>query len=132
WMLAGFGITYRIDFALYLLGLFMLNTVYYFIFYIIMKLMYKERITGLTVVFLVLSLTCAVTSMYCFLHKSISWSETPAQSRTYNQDCILLNFYDFHDVWHFLSAVGMFFMFMVLLTLDDDLSHKPRCDIPVF
>ncbi|GJQ85947.1 hypothetical protein Trydic_g21795 [Trypoxylus dichotomus] len=132
WTLAGLGITYRIDFALYLLGLFMLNTVYYFVFYIIMKLMHKERITYLTLVFLVLSLTCAVTSMYCFLHKSIAWSQTPAQSRTYNQDCILLNFYDFHDVWHFLSAVGMFFMFMVLLTLDDDLSHKPRSEIVVF
>ncbi|KAI4454754.1 sid1 transmembrane family memeber [Holotrichia oblita] len=132
WILAALGILYRLDFALYLLALFMLNTVYYFIFYIIMKLLHKERITSLTLIFLVISLTCAATSMYCFLHKSIAWSETSAQSRTYNQDCILLNFYDFHDIWHFLSAIGMFFMFMVLLTLDDDLSHTPRTEIPVF
>jgi hypothetical protein len=87
--------------------------------------------------------------MYFFLHKSISWSvsnataskdaisadyfqNTPAQSRQFNQECKLLRFYDFHDIWHFLSAIGMFFTFMVLLTLDDDLSHTHRTRIVVF
>lgn len=87
--------------------------------------------------------------MYFFLHKGISWSvsfyifcfdefsinffqETPAESRQFNQECKLFRFYDFHDIWHFLSAVGMFFTFMVLLTLDDDLSHTHRTQIVVF
>lgn len=132
WILAGLGIYYQGDFALYLLGLFMLNTIYYFTFYIVMKFMHNEWVNLRTTIFLIVSLTCAVASMYCFLHKSIAWSETPAQSRTYNQDCLMMDFYDFHDIWHFLSAIGMFFMFMVLLTLDDDISHKPRTEIPVF
>lgn len=89
--------------------------------------------------------------MYFFYHKSISWAVsilcdyscalikltfslqlTPAQSRMFNQECKLLQFYDFHDIWHFLSAIGMFFTFMVLLTLDDDLSHTLRSKISVF
>jgi hypothetical protein len=38
---------------------------------------------------------------------------TPAQSKSYNQPCEILNFFDKHDIWHFLSAASMFFSFMV-------------------
>ncbi|VDO66151.1 unnamed protein product [Schistosoma margrebowiei] len=38
---------------------------------------------------------------------------TPARSRALNQPCVLLDFYDAHDVWHFLSSISMFFSFMV-------------------
>ena len=31
-------------------------------------------------------------------------SLTPEKSRDYNQDCILLNFFDYHDLWHILSS----------------------------
>lgn len=72
-------------------------------------------------------------ALYFFIHKTISWDRTPAQSRLYNRPCFpLLNFFDSHDVWHFLSALAMFFSFMVLLTLDDDLTDVHRSQIPVF
>ena len=29
---------------------------------------------------------------------------TPEKSRDYNQDCIILNFFDYHDLWHILSS----------------------------
>jgi hypothetical protein len=38
---------------------------------------------------------------------------TPAESKTYNQPCEILDFFDKHDIWHFLSATSMFFSFMV-------------------
>jgi energy-coupling factor transporter ATP-binding protein EcfA2 len=38
---------------------------------------------------------------------------TPAESRELNKECSLLGFYDNHDIWHFLSAVGMFLAFLV-------------------
>lgn len=97
-----------------------------------MKIWYKESVNAPAIVFLALSTMCAVSAMYFFLNKSISWADTPAQSRHFNQRCTLLRFYDYHDIWHFLSAVGMFFTFMVLLTLDDDLSHTHRSNIHVF
>ena len=31
-------------------------------------------------------------------------SLTPEKSRDYNQDCIILNFFDAHDLWHILSS----------------------------
>ena len=37
----------------------------------------------------------------------------PAESRAMNQECSLFGFYDKHDIWHMLSAFGMFFTFLV-------------------
>lgn len=70
--------------------------------------------------------------MYFFIHKTISWAETPARSREFNKPCVLFKFFDNHDIWHFLSAFAMFFSFMVLLTLDDDLVEVHRSQIFVF
>lgn len=46
--------------------------------------------------------------------------------------CILLDFFDDHDIWHFLSSIAMFGSFLVLLTLDDDLDTVQRDKIYVF
>ncbi|XP_025835395.1 SID1 transmembrane family member 2-like [Agrilus planipennis] len=133
WLLAGYGLyKHEKDFALYLLAILLCNTMLYFLFYLVMKVLHKEKINVQTILFLTLMLTCAVSAMYFFIHKSISWELTPARSRRYNQECKVFQFYDYHDVWHFLSATGMFFTFMVLLTLDDDLSHTHRSKISVF
>jgi hypothetical protein len=57
---------------------------------------------------------------------------TAAGSKTFNRPCTIMDFYDNHDIWHFSSAGAMFFSFMVLLTLDDDLVMVHRSKIPVF
>lgn len=133
WLLASWGIyQHNKDFAIYLFIVFMSNTLLYFVFYTVMKIVYKERVNALAWTFLVLSLICAGASMYFFVNRSISWALTPAGSRHFNRECDLMQFYDNHDIWHFISAVGMFFMFVMLLLLDDDLSHTHRSKIPVF
>ncbi|XP_074040401.1 sid-1-related C isoform X2 [Leptinotarsa decemlineata] len=133
WALAVFGLyQHPKNFAVFLLAIFMANTLLYFFFYIVMKYINGERVRIMTWIFLFFSSVCAVSAMYFFLHKSISWSKTAAESRQFNMECKLLMFYDFHDIWHFLSAIGMFFTFMVLLTMDDDISHTHHSQIPVF
>ena len=37
-----------------------------------------------------------------------------------------------HDIWHFLGGAGLFFAFMFLLTIDEDIKYKKRTKIPVF
>jgi len=43
---------------------------------------------------------------------------TPSKSREGNQPCLLLDFFDKHDVWHFLSAISMFFSFLVCIMIN--------------
>ncbi|XP_070549047.1 SID1 transmembrane family member 1-like [Ptychodera flava] len=100
-----------------------------------MKYLWGERILSKsprTVVFLVLNVVW-VPALYFFNQGLAQWEKTPAESREGNRDCRLFDFYDDHDIWHLLSACGLFFTFMTLLTLDDDVdNNKPRNEIPAF
>ena len=120
------------DFASFLLAIFMSNVMLYTLFYIVMKLRYKESIGAQPAAYILISTFTWFGSSYFFLNKSSSWTRTPAESRHLNQDCQLLNFYDNHDIWHFLSAASLFLSYMILLTIDDDLENIPRDKIPVF
>lgn len=120
------------DFASFLLTIFMVNLMLYVSFYIIMKIRHGEKILPLPMLYITLSIATWSSSLYFFMQKSKNWEVTPAQSREYNKPCLIWNFYDDHDIWHFLSAASMFLSFMILLTLDDDLIHTPRQRIPVF
>ncbi|XP_076239058.1 SID1 transmembrane family member 1 [Calliopsis andreniformis] len=131
--LAVFGnITHQKNFATFVLAILMSNLILYTLFYIIMKICHKERILLQPLIYIVLSIMFWAAALYFFINKTISWALTPAQSRLYNRPCEFLNFFDSHDIWHFLSALAMFFSFMVLLTLDDDLIDVHRSQIPVF
>ncbi|XP_071555084.1 SID1 transmembrane family member 1 isoform X1 [Temnothorax nylanderi] len=131
--LAVFGNMYQQgNFATFLLAILMSNLILYTFFYIMMKLCHRERILPTPAIYIFLSMLFWGAAMYFFVNKTISWALTPAQSRLYNKPCALLNFFDSHDIWHFLSALAMFFSFMVLLTLDDDLTDVHRSQIPVF
>ncbi|KAF7409688.1 hypothetical protein HZH68_004069 [Vespula germanica] len=120
------------NFATFLLAILMSNLILYTLFYIIMKLCHKEKILLKPLMYIILAVLFWAAALYFFIHKTISWNLTPAQSRLFNKPCILLNFFDSHDIWHFLSAFAMFFSFMILLTLDDDLVDVHRSQIQVF
>ncbi|XP_064595642.1 SID1 transmembrane family member 1-like isoform X2 [Liolophura sinensis] len=133
WGLAIYGVlTKPEDFASYLLAILIVNLMLYVAFYIVMKLVSKEKIMLLPLMFIILSAVLMGFALWFFLNHLTSWNLTPAKSREQNQPCILMDFYDSHDVWHFLSAMSLFFSFMILLTLDDDLTFTRRDRIPVF
>jgi len=133
WVFAIYGVaTTPNDFATYLLAILIVNGILYLAFYVIMKLRNKERILVLPLLVLAWTLACWIAALIFFLTNLTSWQKSPARSREGNRDCVLLGFYDDHDVWHFLSACALFFSFLGLLTLDDDLLRTPRHVIPVF
>ena len=120
------------DFAGFLLFVLIINLLLYTSFYILMKLRHGERITWQPAVYILISMITWAGAMYFFINKSTSWVLSPAASRHLNSECALFNFYDNHDIWHFLSATSLFLSFMILLTLDDDLVDTPREKIHVF
>ncbi|XP_049641807.1 SID1 transmembrane family member 1 [Suncus etruscus] len=133
WSFAFFGLMYRPrDFASYMLGIFICNLLLYLAFYIIMKLRSSEKVLPIPLFCIIATAVVWAAALYFFFQNLSSWEGTPAESREKNQECVLLNFFDDHDIWHFLSATALFFSFLVLLTLDDDLDVARRDQIPVF
>ncbi|KAM8905746.1 SID1 transmembrane family member 1 isoform 4-T4 [Lycaon pictus] len=133
WSFALFGLIYRPrDFASYMLGIFICNLLLYLAFYIIMKLRSSEKLLPIPLFCIVATAVMWAAALYFFFQNLSTWEGTPAESREKNRECILLDFFDDHDIWHFLSATALFFSFLVLLTLDDDLDVVRRDQIPVF
>ncbi|XP_048836964.1 SID1 transmembrane family member 2 isoform X3 [Brienomyrus brachyistius] len=133
WSLAAYGLIERPnDFASYLLAIAICNLLLYFAFYIIMKLRSGERIHCLALVCILFTAVVWGFALFFFFQGLSTWQKTPAESREHNRNCILLSFFDDHDIWHFLSSIAMFGSFLVLLTLDDDLDTVQRDKIYVF
>ncbi|XP_039525950.1 SID1 transmembrane family member 2 isoform X3 [Pimephales promelas] len=133
WSLAAYGLIKRPnDFASYLLAIGICNLLLYFAFYIIMKLRSGERIKCLAVVCILFTAVVWGFALFFFFQGLSTWQKTPAESREHNRECILLSFFDDHDIWHFLSSIAMFGSFLVLLTMDDDLDAVQRDKIYVF
>ena len=120
------------DFASHLLTVFILNVLLYTSFYIVMKLRHGERLGLQPSLYLLFSMMSWCGAGYFFFNTSTSWYRVPAQSRALNMECELLHFYDNHDIWHFLSAAGLFFCFMLLITLDEGLLDTDTQSILVF
>ncbi|ODM97032.1 SID1 transmembrane family member 1 [Orchesella cincta] len=123
------------NFASQVLLICVLNSSLYIIFYCCVKLYHGEcrRLLWLQPSFyFVVSIAVWVFGIWVFSHEVSSWESSPAESRVKNQECIVLGFYDYHDLWHFLSSIGLFSTAMLLLTVDDDLVDQPKEHIPVF
>uniref|UniRef100_A0A670ZBM0 SID1 transmembrane family member 1 n=1 Tax=Pseudonaja textilis TaxID=8673 RepID=A0A670ZBM0_PSETE len=113
WSFAIFGLVYRPrDFASYMLGIFICNLLLYLAFYVIMKLRSSEKLLPFPLFCIVATAVVWAAALYFFFQNPSSWEETPAQSREKNRPCILLGFFDDHDIWHFLSAAALFFSFL--------------------
>jgi hypothetical protein len=124
----------------YLLIITMSNMALYVLYYIGRKLWYRfrkndwisaEGIRKTTMTYGILSVVCMFGAVYFFKKELKSSAVSPAESRDLNEDCAV-GMFDNHDMWHFLSAAGLFYVFMFILTLEDANTGVPRNRIPVF
>ena len=116
----------------YLLFIFITNLLVYTVYYISMKTYHKEKIRGPPIVYSILAVLCWVPALYFFTAIKSSSLVTPAESRNLNEECAVLDLYDNHDIWHIFSAGGLFFSYMMILTLDDGLFYTRREEIHIF
>jgi len=71
-------------------------------------------------------------AMMFYANKHQSRSLSPPESRERNELCKYGDFFDNHDMWHFLSSIALFLAFLGLLTIDDDILYVKRKGIKVF
>ena len=115
------------------LMIFLSNFFLYLLFYVCMKLRAREMPTVPCWTFLTLTVLCTIPAVTFFALKVKRTSLSASESKMENQECFPgLNFFDNHDLWHFLSSFCLFFALMFLLTLDDDISDWNQSDIQVW
>ena len=140
WMAAFFLYKRKPGVSRYILSILMVNMALYVICYISNKLYYRCKIIdwkpseGLRIVtclYGVASFLFMAGAAYFFSEELKTSAGTPAESRNLNGSCFFLIF-DNHDMWHFLSAAGLFSLFMFILTMEDYNLSQPRNKIAVF
>ena len=46
--------------------------------------------------------------------------------------CVMFDYFDYHDIWHMLSAIGSFFLFLATIMADENMALVPRNQIRAF
>lgn len=127
-----YGAIFQPGISTFLLGIFIANLLTYAVYYIVMKVYHKERITWTTRIYICVGVICWIPALYFFVSTKASSDLSPAESRNLNGECVVLDLFDNHDLWHMFSAAGLFFCFMMLMSLDDGLFYTPRNKIHIF
>jgi len=122
----------------YLLFIFIANMGIYVVYYIVMKCYLSQRLgvrsesmNKLSLIYFACSVIFLASGCLFFVKELKSSARSPAASRNLNAPCAILIF-DNHDLWHFFSAVGLFFMFLMVLTIEDHNMETSWDQIRVF
>ena len=123
----------------YLMLVFGINMFGYMTYYMIMKCYYvvklrksSESLTFTCWVYWICMGLLGVVSMYFFKgFQEKTTNISPSESRHLNDECTVW-FFDKHDIWHFAGAFGLLFLFMSILTLEDNNTSTSWNKIPVF
>ncbi|VIO98928.1 Uncharacterized protein BM_BM1948 [Brugia malayi] len=113
------GILQTLHITLYII---MLNTAGYFIYYISCKIINGETILKYGLVYAITSFLLWIAAFYFFNHSKNDWTLTAAQNRAIaEEECKVFQYFDSHDIWHFISSLASFFSLLTIVVLDDDI-----------
>jgi hypothetical protein len=123
----------------YLLLIYGANATAYGAYYVVMKYYYlvklpksTESLTFTCWIHGILSAFTFGMALFFFAgFKEKDTSLSSSESRHLNAECTIWIF-DKHDIWHFFSSFGFLFLFMFLLTIEDNNINTPWNEIPVF
>lgn len=116
----------------WVLGLIIINMIIYFCFYLIQKMVHREKMSAHLWVWMVIDLTIIILSLIFFIKTSTDIFLTPTESEEMNEPCVVLNYFDYHDIWHILSATGLFIFMIIVYYLDRDIDAVSGQQVPIF
>lgn len=125
----------KLLFTDWVLCLFVINLIIYIIYYIAQKINHREHIYIHKWMLLVITISLFIASIICFetpvSDKTLSHNESDAL----NKDCVLFDYWDYHDIWHILSSFGIFTFMCLVYYIDTDTYYLYNGDdntYPVF
>lgn len=101
-------------------------------YYLFMKFYHQETIYKTNILLFILIIPTWGLSLYFYTLPTSDKSLTHLESDKLNSPCVLFNFYDTHDIWHFLSSIGMFLSLLFVWFMDWDLKNISIDEIDVF
>eukprot|EP01087_Luapelamoeba_hula_P024334 TRINITY_DN9227_c0_g1_i1.p1 TRINITY_DN9227_c0_g1~~TRINITY_DN9227_c0_g1_i1.p1 ORF type:complete len:522 (-),score=43.53 TRINITY_DN9227_c0_g1_i1:55-1620(-) len=120
------------NFPTFAVGVIIINTFVYLLFYIAAKIYYKEKIRWMAYPLFFMFVVFWALGIYYFQLSPTNKFLTPEKSAELNQPCYLFDYFDRHDLWHFLSAAGLVTWGVLVYILDSDTKTTPRHELAVF
>lgn len=110
------------NFTDWILGVTIVNMIIYFLYYILQKLNNREKISYIIWIWIVLDIVVLTLAIIFFL-KDVSNKLLPIkESNAQNTPCVLLHYFDTHDIWHIFSSIGLFIFFNIIYFVDNNVS----------
>jgi len=116
----------------WILGIIIINMLIYFCYYLIQKIINREKISLIFSIWMIIDLIVIILSLIFFLKTSANIFLTPQESNALNKPCIVLGYFDYHDIWHILSATGLFIFMNIVFFLDRDIDSIVGQEIRIF
>ena len=106
------------NFTDWLLGVCIINLMVYVLYYIIQKIQNREKINKLIYVWLLIDGIIMSLSLK-FFFMSVTDKFIPMnESNKSNKPCVLFDYFDYHDIWHILSSIGLFIFMNIIYFMD--------------
>ena len=107
------------NFTDWLLGVCIINLIIYFVYYIIQKIKNKEPISKIVYTWIIVDIIIMCLAIIYFFKSVTDKFLTMEESNKLNQPCVLFDYFDYHDIWHILSAVGLLIFMNIVYFLDN-------------
>ena len=81
----------------------------------------------LQVLFIILTVIISAAALWIFiLQPTTNKTLSPENSRDQNKECAILGFFDWHDLWHFLSSFALFMDVFVVMFISSEADQMPQ------
>lgn len=118
---AGLG---NIYFTHWILFLEIFNLIIYFGYYLIQKILNREKINIIIQFSLIINTILSVAALYFFFKSNTNIMLSFEKSKELNDKCVLFDYFDNHDIWHILSATSLYIFMNVILYIDYDIEYN--------
>lgn len=118
WILFTIAYLNEWHFSTITLGVLILDLVILKIYYLILKLFNGEKISKWIWLLFLFSGLMWSFALYFFTKNTTNKYLTPEESMELNSKCVLFDYFDTHDVWHFFSSLGMFSLLLITWFVD--------------
>ena len=114
---------FSVIFPTMFIGLLVTNVLILMSFYIYLENKINHKTPRLIYILIGVAVVVLSTSLVFFSIPTYIKYGTPADSRKYNKPCVMFSYFDTHDIWHFLSAIGIFILLRIALILQPKINE---------